>query len=654
VEKFLEKEGLKKKELGREKFLKKVNDFARESHDTIVQQIRKMGASVDWSREAFTLDEERSLAVRTAFKKMYVDGLIYRGHRIVNWDPKGQTVVSDDEVVYKEQKTKFYTFQYGPFRIGTARPETKFGDKYVVMHPNDERYKKYKHGEKIKLEWINGPVEATIIKDPSIDMEFGTGAMTITPWHSHEDFQLAEKYRLDKEQIIDQFGRLLPVAGEFADMKIAEAREKIAGKLKNKGLLVSLDENYINRVATAERSGGIIEPQVMEQWFVDVNKKISARGNKSLKELMLEPVQNRQIKIIPERFEKIYYHWVENLRDWCISRQLWYGHQIPVWYPRIKAELGSGQALNKEIYCDIEPPKDIENWEQDPDTLDTWFSSGLWTFSTLGWPAFAKATAGQPCDNDLANFHPTSIVMPGYEILFFWVARMILMSQYLLGEIPFKTVYLHGMVRNIEGKKFSKSAGNNIDPLDIAAEYGTDALRMALVVGVGPGNDTKFDLNKVKAYKHFANKIWNITRFILSNTENIKWDKNFSDYLGPEVALNMERDDLIKELTREMEDYKFYLVADKLYQYIWTRLADKIIEESKIVLSDKDQKAKISRAQFLLNTLVKMVVVLHPFMPFLTEEIWQILMSSGKNLKGPGNGLLMVESWPIFTEESRG
>jgi valyl-tRNA synthetase len=228
------------------------------------------------------------------------------------------------------------------------------------------------------------------------------------------------------------------------------------------------------------------------------------------------------------------------------------------------------------------------------------------------------------------------------------------MSQYLLGEIPFKTVYLHGMVRNIEGKKFSKSAGNNIDPLDIAAEYGTDALRMALVVGVGPGNDTKFDLNKVKAYKHFANKIWNITRFILSNTENIKWDKNFSDYLGPEVALNMERDDLIKELTREMEDYKFYLVADKLYQYIWTRLADKIIEESKIVLSDKDQKAKISRAQFLLNTLVKMVVVLHPFMPFLTEEIWQILMSSGKNLKGPGNGLLMVESWPIFTEESRG
>lgn len=618
VEKLLEKEGQRRSELGREKFLEKVKEYAKNSHDTIVKQVRKMGASVDWSREAFTFDDKRNFAVRTAFKKMYDDGLIYRGHRIVNWDPKGQTVVSDDEVVYKEQKAKFYTFKYGPFEIGTARPETKFGDKYVVMHPDDKRYGKWQHGQKITLEWINGPIEATIIKDPIIDMEFGTGVMTITPWHSHEDFALAEKYKLDKEQIIDQYGKLLPIAGEFSGMKIADAREKIVNKLKSKGLLVSIDENYVNRIATADRSGGIIEPQVMNQWFIDVNKKIATRGNKSLKELMLEPVRDGSIKILPDHFEKVYFNWIENLRDWCISRQIWYGHRIPVWYK------------NNEIYCGIETPEGT-GWEQDPDTLDTWFSSGLWTFSTLGWPENS---------NDINNYHPTTVIMPGYEILFFWVARMILMSRYLLDQIPFRTIYLHGIVRDIEGKKFSKSSGNNIDPLDVAAEYGTDALRMALVVGVGPGNDTKFDLNKVKAYKHFANKVWNITRFVLSSTENIKFNPNFNEYALNDQELMNELDSLILEITKEMREYKFYLVSEKIYQYVWTRFADKILEDSKTILKDEDEILRNSRAQFLLGSLIKIIKILHPFMPFITEEIWKSISTENKKM-------LMVEQWPL-------
>jgi valyl-tRNA synthetase len=347
VEKELKKkEGKGKHDLGRQEFLKRVEDFAQNSHDTIVNQIKKMGASIDWSREAFTLDAKRNYAVRYAFKEMYDMGLIYRGHRIVNWDPKGQTTISDDEIVYQEEKTKFYYFKYGPFVIGTARPETKFGDKYVVMHPDDERYQKYKHGEKIDLEWINSHITATVIKDPSIDMAFGTGVMTITPYHSNIDFEIAQKYKLDGEQIIDRYGKLLPIAGEFSGMKISEAREKIVEKLKNKGLLEK-EEDYVHQIATAERTGGIIEPQVMDQWFIAVNKVFKTKsGNETtLKKMMSEAVSSGKIKILPERFEKNYFHWIENLHDWCISRQIWYGHRIPVWYKK------------DEMYVGIEEPK---------------------------------------------------------------------------------------------------------------------------------------------------------------------------------------------------------------------------------------------------------------------------------------------------------
>ncbi len=618
VEKIIEKEeGKRKSDLGREEFLKRVEKFAQESHDTIVSQIKKMGASIDWSREAFTLDEKRSLAVRTAFKQMYDDGLIYRGHRIVNWDPKGQTVISDDEIVYKEEKTKFYYLKYGPFTIGTARPETKFGDKYVVMHPDDARYSKYKHGDKLIVEWINGPIDATIIKDESIDMEFGTGVMTITPWHSAIDFEIAERHNLDKEQIIDKYGKLLPIAGDFAGMKIKDARAKIIERLEEKGL-VEKTEDYTHNIATAERTEAVIEPQIMNQWFINVNKPIPARNNKTLKELMLDPVSNEQIDILPENFKKVYFNWVENLRDWCISRQIWYGHRIPVWYK------------NEEIYCGIEAPKEA-GWIQDEDTLDTWFSSGLWTFSTLGWPEQTK---------DLADYHPTTILETGYDIIFFWVARMILMSQYLLGEIPFKTVYLHGLVRDAQGRKMSKSLGNIIDPLDVSAKYGADAVRMSLVIGTGPGNDSKMSEDKIKAYKNYANKLWNITRFVLSSTENIEYDEKFDSWTDKDRALIEERNSIMKTITKEMEEYKFYLVGDKIYQYTWARFADVIIEESKPILQGDNTEDKNSRAQFLLETLREIITVLHPFMPFVTEEIWSMLPIKNKNL-------LMVTPWPI-------
>lgn len=624
VTKILEKEGLKKKDIGREKFLEHVNKFVDESKKIIESQLRKVGASLDWSREAFTFDEKRNVAVKTAFKQMYDDGLIYRGHRIVNWDPKGQTVISDDEVIYEERKNKFYTFKYGPFEISTARPETKFGDKYVVMHPDDKRYKDWKHMQKINVEWINGPIEATIIKDEIIDMEFGTGVMTITPWHSHEDFALAEKYKLEKEQIIDKYGRLLPIAQEFAGMKIIETREKIVEKLKEKGLFVSVDENYINRIATAERTGGIIEPQIMLQWFVDVNKKIPSRHNKSLKELMLEPVREGKIKILPNHFEKVYYNWIENLKDWCISRQIWYGHQIPVWYR--STSLTTSQ--KNEIYCGLKAPKE-DGWIQDEDTLDTWFSSGLWTFSTLGWP-----DTNTP---DLKNFHPTNVINPGYEILFFWVARMILMSQYLLNEIPFQTVYLHGMLRDTKGQKFSKSLGNGVDPIEIIKEHGADALRMSMIVGIGPGADSKFDIQKVKAYSKFANKIWNAARFVLDNTKNFSIPEN-QIYDEEDKKSNEELKILVKEITKEMDDYKFYIVAEKLYHYFWHTFADIIIERSKKKISENKN---VDSAKTLLYThLVTLLKVLHPFMPFITEEIWSMLLIKNKKL-------LLVEKWPF-------
>lgn len=619
VEKMIEKEeGKRKSDFTRDEFLKKVDVFAKQSHDTIVSQVKKMGASVDWSREAFTLDEKRNFAVRTTFKKMYDDGLIYRGYRIVNWDPKGQTVISDDEVVNEERKSKLYTFKYGkdfPISISTTRPETKVGDVAVAINPTDERYTEYV-GKEYDTVFCGVPIHIKIIADEVVEKDFGTGALGVTPAHSQIDADIAIRHNLPTKQVINEYAKMSVGNENLLGKKTAEARETVVAWLREEGLLEK-EEDVTQSVPTAERSGAIIEPLPKLQWFINVNKSIKDRNNKSLKELMIEPIKDGRIGVLPDRFEKVYCNWVENLRDWCISRQIWYGHRIPVWYK------------GEEIYCGIEAP-DGDGWEQDSDTLDTWFSSGLWTFSTLGWPDTESP--------DFKTYHPTTIIMPGYEIIFFWVARMILMSQYLLGVVPFKTVYLHGMVRDKNGKKFSKSANNGIDPIDVIKEYGTDALRMAFIVGAGPGNDIKFDTQKVKAYKNFANKLWNITRFVLSSTENISYDSSFTDYANTDKELIKERDEILKTITREMEEYKFYLAGDKIYQYAWTRFADVIIEESKGILQGTNDAEKNSRAQFLLDTLMKITITLHPFMPFVTEEIWSLLPVENKNL-------LMVTPW---------
>ncbi len=632
VEKDIQKsEGKSRHELGREELLNRIDSFIDDTKSTILAQMRSLGASLDWSRYAYTMDEARYGSVMEAFVRMYNAGLIYRGSRIVNWDPKGQTTISDDEIVYEEEKTTFYYFQYGPFVIGTARPETKFGDKYVVMHPDDERYAAYTHGQKITLEWINGPLEATVIKDESIDMEFGTGVMTITPWHSQVDFDIAERHGLDKEQIIDTYSKLLPIAGEFSGMKIKDAREKIVEKLRAKGLVVK-EEAYTHNVATAERTGGLIEPQIMKQWFVDVDKKFAighseipgiASGTEvTLKELMRHAVANGGVSFVTDRYERVYMNWIDNLRPWCISRQIWFGHRIPVWY------------LGDEMKVQAASPG--EGWEQDPDVLDTWFSSGLWTFSTLGWPNQT---------DDLKTYHPTTLIETGYDIIFFWVARMVLMSGFFLGQVPFKTVYMHGLVRDGQGRKISKSLGNNIDPVDMAQKYGMDAVRVSLITGMAPGTDSRISEDKIRGYKHFANKLWNITRFVLTSIADT--EIKTVPLTETDTVLIKELNELITTVEGHFGTYRIDLASDALYQYLWHRFADEIIEQSKPILIGEDAAARASRQYVLKTILMTTLKLLHPFMPFVTEAIWQKIPTEHKNGE---RDILMVASWPHVSQ----
>jgi len=646
VEKEIQKkEGKSRHDLGRDELLRRIEIYAKESHDTIVLQMRKMGASVDWSREAYTLDDKRNLAVRTAFKKMYDEGLIYRGYRVVNWDPKGQTTISDDEIVYQPRKTKLYTFKYSkdiPIVISSTRPETKLGDTAIAVHPEDTRYKAL-IGREFDAVFASESIHLKVVADDSVDPEFGTGALGVTPAHSHVDWEIAQRHSLPLKQVIDEYARLTVGSEEIKGKKVLEAREAVVTWLKSEGLLEN-EEEIEHNVSVAERTGGVVEPLPKLQWFVAVNKEFERDGKKvTLKSLMRSAVSKDGIKIIPDRFEKIYFHWIDNLRDWCISRQIWYGHRIPVWYK------------GEETYCDINPPEGFDPissreyhdgtqtnfWTQDDDTLDTWFSSGLWTFSALGWPQKTE---------DLKNYHPTTVLETGSDILFFWVARMILMSTYLLDEIPFKTVYLHGLVRDSKGQKISKSLGNNVDPLELINKYGADAVRMSLIVGVGPGNDSKVGDDKVRAYKLFANKLWNVSRFILSAAKDagVSFEAAFEDW-SPKDREHIKRlAELGKEVTREMDDYKFYLVSEKLYHYVWHEFADLIIEESKPILGGKDAStaddiAKKSRLQLLLHAHRMILKLLHPFMPYITEEIWGHA-DLAKQEDHPR--LLLVEKWP--------
>lgn len=636
MEKRLADEGTNKHEIGREAFVDRLKEFIEGSRGTIRGQIRAMGASCDWSRERYTLDSALNRCVNETFVKMYNDGLIYRGHRIVNWDPNLETTVADDEVVHVEETGQFYTFQYGPFQISTARPETKFGDKYVVMHPDDKRYKQYKHGDTFEAEWINGQVTATIIKDEAVDPKFGTGVMTITPWHDHTDFDIAERHNLDKVQIIDFHGKLMPIAGEFAGMTIAEGRRLVVKKLNEKGLLVKTEDNYSHSVAVNDRGKGIIEPQIKLQWFVDVNKPVvDWKGKKSsLKEVMQAVVRDGDVDIVPARFDKLYFSWIDNLRDWCISRQIWWGHRIPVWY-RTNAE------DEVQTFAGVQPPEDDQSegwheWEQDPDTLDTWFSSALWTWSTLIDPSLASNFDMSMDDilnasPDFKAYHPTSVLETGWDIIFFWVARMILTTTYMIGEVPFKTVYLHGLVRAEDGQKMSKSKPETtINPMDVIPVYGTDALRLALLSGVSPGNDQRMSIAKITAQRNFCNKLWNIARFVE--------DKLGDDFVLESHAKATNHADhwLLTKLQQttdtiasDLENFRFAEAYDKLYHFVWDDFADWYVEASKMELNP----------QVLAHSLQSILIIAHPFAPFITETIWQ-------TLAWQGDSMLAVAPWP--------
>lgn len=609
-EKKLEKEGRSRFDMKREDLYKEILDFTLSNKSFMEGQLRQLGASCDWSRSLFTLDERVIKTVYNTFSKLDEDGLLYRGKRIVNWCPKHQTSLSNLETSHVSRKDPFYYFKYGPFTIGTVRPETKFGDKYVVMHPDDTRYKEFTHGQKITVEWINGPIEATIIKDEASDPEFGTGVMTITPWHSGVDFDIAKRHNLDMEQIIDERGKLLPVAGEFAGMNIKDARAKIVEKLESKGLLVKTDTEYSHEVSVCYKCEREIEPQVKAQWFVTM---------KPLAEKAVSALDKGEFRILTDQHEKVFRHWMSNVQDWNISRQIVWGIPIPA---KIcdACDKGFVDIVDKKTSCESCGGQ----LRKETDTFDTWFSSGQWPLTTTGFPN----------GEDFKKFYPTAVMETAADILFFWVARMVMFGLYLTNEVPFKDIYLHGLVRDAHGKKMSKSKGNVISPLEISNEYGTDALRMGLIVNNAPGVDMNLDPKKVGAYKKFANKIWNATRFVLEKT---------ADYEESDSLFTKEDQELYDawlavktDITSDLENYRLHLASEKIYDYFWKTFCDSIIETRKTrILEDND---KVSAQKLLLTLLREQMIVLHPFMPFITEEIW-------KDIKKEGGNMLMITTW---------
>jgi len=630
VEKILKEQSLDRHKLGREKFLKRVVEFAQESHDTIIDQIKKMGSSCDWSREAYTFDEVRNKAVNSVFKLMYDDGLIYRGQRIVNWCPRCQSTLADDEVEYKEEQGKLYWLKYGPFILATSRPETKLGDTAVAVYPGDKRYKDMV-GKKYMIPGVLGEFEIIVVADKAVDPEFGSGAIKVTPAHDFTDYEIAQRHKIGMKQIINEEGRMMDNTGKYAGLTTAEARVAIVADLEKMGLIDHVEDNYTHNIAICYRCGTQIEPLPSLQWFIDVNKKIK-KYKKTIKELSVEAVKKgvfgrKKIKITPERFEKNYFHWMGNLHDWCISRQIWFGHRVPVWYK------------GEEIYVGTEAPEG-ENWKQDEDTLDTWFSSGLWTFSTLAHsPDEIKIENGKLVVNsdDFRNYHPTSVLETGYDILFFWVARMIIMTTYALGDIPFKDVYLHGLVRDEKGRKMSKSLGNAIDPLDSCKKFGTDATRLSLIIGTTPGNDINLSEEKIASYRNFANKLWNVARYIISNIQYPISNKMQLNTVADKWILG-KLDSLIKGVTENLENYEFSQAGEKLRTFTWDDLADWYIEVSKF---EKNKE----KNQILALALENLLRLWHPFMPFVTEKIWSEM--------GQEN-LLMVEKWPAYAKATAG
>ncbi|MFC1727186.1 valine--tRNA ligase [Patescibacteria group bacterium] len=603
VGKQIKKQGLSKQKIGQEVFLKKAKKYADNSRNYIRQQLKLLGFSLDWTREAYTMDKDRTKAVKKAFDQLYKKGLIYQGEYIVNWCPSCQSAISDLENVHQEEEGQLYYLKYGPFTLATTRPETKFGDTAVAVHPDDKRYQKL-IGTKFTYQSLIGPRQMKVVADKAVDPKFGTGAVKVTPGHDPSDFEIGQRHNLKIIKVINEKGEMTKAAGKFAGLPVLEARKKVVEELEKKKEIIKI-EKITHAVGHCQRCERITEPLVSKQWFIKT---------KPLADKALKAVKNGQIQIIPQRFEKIYFNWLENIRDWCISRQLWWGHKIP-----IKGE---------------------------NDILDTWFSSSLWPISTLGWPHLTKVSRGKPeKPSDFEYFYPTTVRETGYDIIFFWVAKEIMMCLEMTGQVPFKTVLLHGMVRDKFGKKMSRSKGNVLDPVPLIEKYGTDALRMALIVGNAPGNDPSLGEEKIKAYRNFANKLWNIGRFIQMSSEN-KAEKipPFTRQMNSKLAkddLKVIKDlnNLIKETTNLIEKYRFDLAANNLYHFVWHRLADEYIEYSK----DKI-KSNPSTLSVLNHVYLTCIKLLHPFMPFITEEIWGIFTKDSKSKKT--KNALIISSWP--------
>ncbi len=626
----LKEQGIDKHDLGREKFLERAWEWKKEYGGRIISQLKKLGSSCDWDRERFTMDEGCNKAVTEVFCKMHEKGWIYKGSRIINWCPVCNTSISDAEVEYEEQAGHFWHIKYPLIEedgsvstkefleFATTRPETMLGDTAVAVNPDDDRYKSI-IGRKVLLPIVNR--EIPIVADSYVDMEFGTGVVKITPAHDPNDFEVGKRHNLPVINIMNDDATINKNGGKFEGMDRYEARKAIVEELDKMGLLVRI-EDYSHNVGTHDRCKTTIEPLVKEQWFVKMDELIKPA---------VEAVKNGDIKLIPKRMEKTYFNWTDNIRDWCISRQLWWGHRIPAYYCD-----ECGEVVVAKKMPEVCPKCGCTHFTQDPDTLDTWFSSALWPFSTLGWPEQTE---------DLKYFYPTDVLVTGYDIIFFWVIRMIFSGYEQMGERPFKTVLFHGLVRDSQGRKMSKSLGNGIDPLEIIDQYGADALRLTLITGNAPGNDMRFYYEKVEANRNFANKVWNASRFIMMNMEGKEITVPAASELEPVDKWILSKcNTLVKDVTENMENFDLGIAVQKVYDFIWDEFCDWYIEMVKPRLYNSDDAKSQNAALYTLKSvLIDALKLLHPYMPFITEEIFCTLQSEEESI--------MISKWPEYSED---